>query len=67
MTLSTAVIRYYRNLDKVLDNRHFIIVANEWLDEFPTELDQHGVNLQRLKVYPVLNEIRYALYKRTAK
>jgi hypothetical protein len=59
-----ANIRDYRNLDQVLANRYFIIVGNEWLDEFPAELHQHGVNLQRLKVYPDLNEIRYALYKR---
>tara|TARA_R110001592_G_scaffold262565_2_gene527796 strand:- start:3424 stop:4398 length:975 start_codon:yes stop_codon:yes gene_type:complete len=60
-------IRDYRNLDQVLANRYFIIVANKWLDKFPTELYQHGVNLQRLKIYPNLGEIRYALYERTDK
>lgn len=61
------LIRDYRNLDLVLANRYFIIVANEWLDDFPVELQTHGVNLKRLKVYPALDKIRYALYERTVK
>jgi|GEM_PF-3700822 len=60
-------MRDYRNLDLVLANRYFIIVANEWLNDFPTELHQHNVDLQKLKVYPDLDEIRYALYERTVK
>lgn len=32
MILSTAAISDYRNLDQVLANRYFIIVANEWLN-----------------------------------
>lgn len=62
-----AYIRNYRNLDQVLANQYFIIVANEWLNDFPAELYQHGINLKRLKVYPALDKIRYALYERTVK
>jgi hypothetical protein len=57
-------IRDYRNLKKVQGNEYFIIIANEYLKECPSNLNEHGVNLQRIKVYPKLNEIRYALYKR---
>jgi hypothetical protein len=57
-------IRDCRNLKKVQGNEYFIIIANEYLKEFPSNLNEHGVNLQRLQVYPKLNEIRYALYKR---
>jgi hypothetical protein len=58
-------IRDYRNLEKLQENRYFVLISNEWFDPFPEQLTEHQVVLKRLKVYAPIDEIQYALYLNT--
>ncbi len=55
-------IRDYRSLEYLQKNQYFILIVNEWLNGFPKELTEHNLRLKRVKVYPHVEEIQYALY-----
>jgi len=57
-------IRDYRNLLEVQSNSYFVLIANDWLAEFPLQITEHAVELNQVKVYPSQGDIQYALYRR---
>ncbi|QNR25592.1 hypothetical protein [Croceimicrobium hydrocarbonivorans] len=57
-------LRDGRMMEEALHEEYFLIIANDWLDHFPKQIEQRGIRLHKLELEGNSREVRYALYQR---
>lgn len=60
-------LRDGRMMEEALNEEYFLIIANDWLDHFPKQIEQRGIRLRKLELEGNSREVRYALYRKLPK